>query len=38
VLFAASTGEVEDESVSSDALGVVASELAWDAVLAGVGD
>jgi L-aminopeptidase/D-esterase-like protein len=38
VLFAASTAEVEDESISSDALGVVASELAWDAVLAGVGD
>ena len=36
VLFALSTEEIDDDSVSSDALGVVASELAWDAVLSSV--
>jgi L-aminopeptidase/D-esterase-like protein len=33
VLFTVSTGEVENEGLSSMSLGVVASELAWDAVL-----
>jgi len=33
VLFTASTGEVAAEGVDSTALGVIASELAWDAVL-----
>jgi 6-aminohexanoate-oligomer endohydrolase len=33
VLFALTTDEIEDETLSSDALGVIASELAWDAVL-----
>jgi len=36
VLFAATTNEVENEALDSVALGVVASELAWDAVLAAV--
>jgi 6-aminohexanoate-oligomer endohydrolase len=34
ILFTASTGEVAAEGVDSTALGVIASELAWDAVLA----
>lgn len=34
VLYAVSTGEVENDALDSVALGVVASELAWDAVLA----
>jgi L-aminopeptidase/D-esterase-like protein len=33
ILFTASTGEVAAEGIDSTALGVVASELAWDAVL-----
>jgi 6-aminohexanoate-oligomer endohydrolase len=33
VLFAATTGEVENSKLSPQALGVLASELAWDAVL-----
>lgn len=33
ILFAASTGEVPADGVDSTALGVIASELAWDAVL-----
>jgi L-aminopeptidase/D-esterase-like protein len=36
VLFAATTNEVENEALDSVALGVVASELAWDAVLTAV--
>jgi 6-aminohexanoate-oligomer endohydrolase len=36
VLFAATTNEVANESLDSLALGVVASELAWDAVLSAV--
>jgi L-aminopeptidase/D-esterase-like protein len=36
VLFAATTNEVENEDLDSLTLGVVASELAWDAVLAAV--
>ncbi len=35
-LFAATTGTVEDDALSIDQLGVLASELAWDAVLASV--
>jgi 6-aminohexanoate-oligomer endohydrolase len=38
VLFAATTNAVTDVSVDSLTLGVVASELAWDAVLAAVAD
>jgi L-aminopeptidase/D-esterase-like protein len=34
VLYAATTGEVENEALDSVTLGVIASELAWDAVLA----
>lgn len=34
VLFTVTTGEVDDDGVSEGALGVLASELAWDAVLA----
>jgi L-aminopeptidase/D-esterase-like protein len=34
VLFAASTGEVDDPALDAGALAVLASELAWDAVLA----
>jgi L-aminopeptidase/D-esterase-like protein len=37
VLFAATTNEVENDALDSLTLGVVASELAWDAVLAAVG-
>ena len=33
ILFTASTGEVAAEDIDSTALGVIASELAWDAVL-----
>jgi L-aminopeptidase/D-esterase-like protein len=36
VLFAATTNEVENDALDSVTLGVVASELAWDAVLAAV--
>jgi len=36
VLFAATTNEVDDETLDSLTLGVIASELAWDAVLAAV--
>ncbi|MFL6020400.1 MAG: P1 family peptidase [Gaiellaceae bacterium] len=36
VLFAATTNEVENEALDSLTLGVIASELAWDAVLAAV--
>jgi 6-aminohexanoate-oligomer endohydrolase len=36
VLFAATTNEVENEAVDSLTLGVIASELAWDAVLSAV--
>ena len=36
VLYAVSTGEVENPALDSIGLGVVASELAWDAVLAAV--
>jgi L-aminopeptidase/D-esterase-like protein len=36
VLFAATTNEVENDALDSLSLGVVASELAWDAVLAAV--
>jgi L-aminopeptidase/D-esterase-like protein len=36
VLYAATTNEVDNETLDSVALGVVASELAWDAVLAAV--
>lgn len=35
-LFAVTTGEIRDETVSSGKLGVLASELAWDAVLSSV--
>jgi L-aminopeptidase/D-esterase-like protein len=35
-LFAATTNEIQDESLDSVTLGVIASELAWDAVLAAV--
>jgi L-aminopeptidase/D-esterase-like protein len=38
VLFAATTNDVENEELDSVALGVIASELAWDAVLAAVAD
>jgi len=38
VLFAATTNEVENEALDSVALGVIASELAWDAVLGAVVD
>lgn len=34
ILFTVSTGEVGAEDIDSTALGVIASELAWDAVLA----
>ena len=36
VLYAVSTAEVDDETLDPVTLGVVASELAWDAVLASV--
>jgi 6-aminohexanoate-oligomer endohydrolase len=36
VLFAATTNEVDNDELDSVALGVIASELAWDAVLAAV--
>jgi 6-aminohexanoate-oligomer endohydrolase len=38
VLYAVTTGEVENGALDSTALGVVASEVAWDAVLASVRD
>jgi L-aminopeptidase/D-esterase-like protein len=38
VLFAATTNEVDNEAFDSVALGVIASELSWDAVLAAVAD
>jgi L-aminopeptidase/D-esterase-like protein len=37
VLYAVSTGEVENPALDSIGLGVVASELAWDSVLRAVG-
>ena len=36
VLFAATTNEVENDDLDSVTLGVLASELAWDAVLSAV--
>jgi L-aminopeptidase/D-esterase-like protein len=36
VLYAVTTAEVENEELPAMNLGVVASELAWDAVLAAV--
>jgi L-aminopeptidase/D-esterase-like protein len=33
IRFTASTGEIAAEGIDSTALGVVASEMAWDAVL-----
>ena len=36
VLFAATTNEVENDALDSVTLGVIASELAWDAVLSAV--
>ena len=36
VLCAVTTGEVENEELTTTSLGVVASELAWDAVLASI--
>ena len=38
VLFATTTNEVENEALDSVTLGVVTSELAWDAVLSAVRD
>jgi L-aminopeptidase/D-esterase-like protein len=38
VLCAVTTGEVENEELTATSLGVIASELAWDAVLASVAD
>jgi L-aminopeptidase/D-esterase-like protein len=38
VLFTVSTGEIENPELTSTSLGVFASELAWDAVLAAVAD
>ena len=38
VLYAVSTGDTENDSLDVTALGVLASELAWDAVLASVPD
>jgi 6-aminohexanoate-oligomer endohydrolase len=38
VLYAVTTGEVENLALPSMSLGVVASELAWDAVLSAVAD
>jgi L-aminopeptidase/D-esterase-like protein len=38
VLYAVTTDQVDDEELSSRALAVVASELAWDAILASVPD
>jgi 6-aminohexanoate-oligomer endohydrolase len=38
VLYTVSTGEIEDEELTSTSLGVVASELAWDAVLSSFAD
>jgi L-aminopeptidase/D-esterase-like protein len=35
-LYAATTGEVTNAEVSDSMLGVIASELAWDAVLAAI--
>jgi hypothetical protein len=35
-LFAATTGEVDDKELSVDQLGVLAGELAWDAILSSV--
>jgi 6-aminohexanoate-oligomer endohydrolase len=36
ILYAVSTGAVEEEALDATALGVIASELAWDAVLSSV--
>ena len=33
LLFTVSTGEVPGEEINSTALGIVASELTWDAIL-----
>ena len=38
VLYTATTGEIENHELTATSLGVVASELAWDAVLAAVRD
>ncbi|MDP9373714.1 MAG: P1 family peptidase, partial [Chloroflexota bacterium] len=38
VLFAVTTNEVDNEALDGYALGVLASELAWDAVLSCVQD
>ena len=38
VLYAVTTGEVDNAALSSTSLGILASELAWDAVLASVPD
>lgn len=37
VLFTVSTAEVDDEALNAYTLGIIASELAWDAVLSAVG-
>jgi hypothetical protein len=37
VLYAVTTGRVTDERLDSVTLGVLASELAWHAILSGVG-
>ncbi len=38
VLFAVTTGEVESDLLREDELGLIASDLAWDAVLSSVQD
>ena len=38
VLYAVTTDEIDDDSMDSLTLGVIASELAWDAVLASFDD
>jgi L-aminopeptidase/D-esterase-like protein len=38
VLYAVTTDEIENEALSGTSLGVVASELAWDAVLCSFAD
>lgn len=37
VLFTVSTGDIDDEALNAYTLGIIASELAWDAVLSAVG-
>lgn len=37
ILYAVTTNEVEDDTLTDTAMGVLASELAWDAVLAAAG-